>query len=91
MGHFEQFPATSTSVGYLLGQETVAGATPDGRSAPIADPGGPNVAGSSRPFGDIRSGGEPLQRSDFPDFPYWLYVPAPTFSRYWERSQFDRK
>src|SRR6516225_2102893 len=35
VGHFEQFPATSTSVGYLLGQETVAGATPDGRSAPI--------------------------------------------------------
>jgi hypothetical protein len=33
-GHFDQFPATSPSVSYLFGQETVAGATPDGRSAP---------------------------------------------------------
>ena len=37
MGHFDQFPATYPSVGYLFGQETVAGATPDGRSAPTAD------------------------------------------------------
>jgi len=35
LGHFDQFPATPPSVGYLFGQETVAGATPDGRSAPI--------------------------------------------------------
>jgi len=52
-GILDQFPATSPSVGYLFGQETVAGATSDGRSAPVADPGGPNVAGSSRPTSDI--------------------------------------
>jgi hypothetical protein len=34
MGHFDQFAAISPSVGYLFGQETVAAATPDGRSAP---------------------------------------------------------
>jgi hypothetical protein len=34
MGHFDLFPAISPSVDYLFGQETVAGATPDGRSAP---------------------------------------------------------
>jgi len=35
LGHFDQFPAISPSVGYLFGQETVAGATPAGRSAPL--------------------------------------------------------
>jgi len=29
LGHFDQFPATTPSVGYLFSQETVAGATPD--------------------------------------------------------------
>jgi len=33
MGHFDQFPEISPSVGYLFGQETVTGATPNGRSA----------------------------------------------------------
>jgi len=28
MGHFDQFPAISPRVGYLFGQETVAGTTP---------------------------------------------------------------
>jgi hypothetical protein len=40
-GILDQFPATSPSVGYLFGQETVAGATSDGRSAPIPDLGMP--------------------------------------------------
>jgi hypothetical protein len=34
MGHEDQFASHPPSVGYLFGQETVTGATPDGRSAP---------------------------------------------------------
>jgi hypothetical protein len=33
MGHFDQFPATSPSVGYLFGQETVVGETPTTKCA----------------------------------------------------------
>ena len=54
VGHFDQSPPTSPSVGCRFGQRTFAGATRNGRDAPVADPGGPNVAGSSRPFSDFR-------------------------------------
>ena len=36
VGHFDQFPAISPSVGYLFGQETVAGASGNDEDAPRA-------------------------------------------------------
>ena len=37
VGHFDQFPPTSPSVGCRFGQRTFAGATRNGRDAPVAD------------------------------------------------------
>ena len=53
VGHEDQFPATSPSVGYLFGQETVARATPDGevrREPPFGRPVANGLSRSNRSF-----------------------------------------
>jgi len=49
VGHEERFPPTKLSAGCGFRKETLAGMRRNGRDAPVADPGGPNAAGSSRP------------------------------------------
>src|SRR6516162_4911746 len=44
-------PAANDCCGF--GEGTFASPNGDGQDAPVADPGGPNVAGSSRPTSDI--------------------------------------
>ena len=56
MRHEERFPPTKLSAGCGFRKETLAGMRRNGRDAPVADPGGPNAAGSSRPVPDLRRG-----------------------------------